>query len=629
MVQYARMFFENRSYKSETDKRNERMNILNIEHISKNFGEKLIFDDVSYGIHEGDKIGIVGINGTGKTTFLKMIAGLEEPDNGQIIRQNGLRITYLPQNPEFPEGANVLDYVADGKWEQDWNTESEAKTVLTRLGITEYMAKIETLSGGQKKRVALARTLVNPADVLVLDEPTNHIDNEMAMWLEEYLNRFKGVLIMVTHDRYFLDRVTNKILEIDHGKVYGYVENYSGFLELKAQREEMELASERKRQSVLRMELEWAKRGCRARSTKQRARLERLEALKNGKAPTQEKQVELDSIGIRMGKKTIELHHISKSYGEKKLIDDFDYIVLKNQRLGIIGPNGCGKSTLMKIITGKIEPDHGDVEIGDTIQIGYFAQEAEAMDPKQRVIDYMKDTAEYVPTKDGRITVSQMLERFLFDPVMQYTPIGKLSGGEKRRLYLLKVLMEAPNVLILDEPTNDLDIPTLTILEDYLDSFSGIVITVSHDRYFLDNVVDRIFAFEGDGILKQYEGGYTDYLEAVSRQHPDQESAGAKPGADTKNGEKASAKDWKQNQPAKVKFSYKEQREFESIDGEIAELEEMIGSLEREILANATNSVKLSELMTQKEQAETKLEEKMDRWVYLNDLAEQMGMKTT
>ena len=377
------------------------------------------------------------------------------------------------------------------------------------------------------------------------------------------------------------------------------------------------------------MELEWAKRGCRARSTKQRARLERLEALKNGKAPTQEKQVELDSIGIRMGKKTIELHHISKSYGEKKLIDDFDYIVLKNQRLGIIGPNGCGKSTLMKIITGKIEPDHGDVEIGDTIQIGYFAQEAEAMDPKQRVIDYMKDTAEYVPTKDGRITVSQMLERFLFDPVMQYTPIGKLSGGEKRRLYLLKVLMEAPNVLILDEPTNDLDIPTLTILEDYLDSFSGIVITVSHDRYFLDNVVDRIFAFEGDGILKQYEGGYTDYLEAVSRQHPDQESAGAKPGADTKNGEKASAKDWKQNQPAKVKFSYKEQREFESIDGEIAELEEMIGSLEREILANATNSVKLSELMTQKEQAETKLEEKMDRWVYLNDLAEQMGMKTT
>lgn len=603
------------------------MNLLNIEHISKNFGEKLIFDDVSYGIHEGDKIGIVGINGTGKTTFLKMIAGLEEPDEGQIIRQNGLRVTYLPQNPEFPEGANVLDYVADGKWGQDWNTQSEAKTVLTRLGITEYMAKIESLSGGQKKRVALARTLVKPADVLVLDEPTNHIDNEMAMWLEEYLNRFKGVLIMVTHDRYFLDRVTNKILEIDHGKVYGYTENYSGFLELKAQREEMELASERKRQSVLRMELEWAKRGCRARSTKQRARLERLEALKNGKTPIQEKQVELDSIGTRMGKKTIELHHISKSYGEKKLIEDFDYIVLKNQRLGIIGPNGCGKSTLMKIITGRLKPDHGEVEIGDTIQIGYFAQEAEAMDKAQRVIDYIKETAEYVPTRDGRITASQMLERFLFDPVMQYTPIEKLSGGEKRRLYLLKILMEAPNVLILDEPTNDLDIPTLTILEDYLESFSGIVITVSHDRYFLDNVVDRIFAFEGDGILKQYEGGYTDYLEAVQRQQGEKDGTESK--AAGKTTEKASAKDWKQNHPAKVKFSYKEQREFETIDGEIAELEETIGSLEQEIMKNATNSAKLSELMAQKEQAETELEEKMERWVYLNDLAEQISMQTT
>ncbi len=604
------------------------MNVLNIEHISKIFGEKRIFDDVSYGIHEGDKIGIVGINGTGKTTFLKMIAGLEEPDEGQIIRQNGLRVTYLPQNPVFPEGETVLDYVADGKWEQDWNTQSEAKTVLTKLGIIDYTAKIDTLSGGQKKRVALARTLVNPADVLVLDEPTNHIDNEMAMWLEDYLNRFKGVLIMVTHDRYFLDRVTNKILEIDHGKIYAYTENYTGFLELKAQREEMELASERKRQSVLRMELEWAKRGCRARSTKQRARLERLEALKNGKTPVQDKQVELDSIGTRMGKKTVELHHISKSYGEKKLIADFDYIVLKNQRLGIIGPNGCGKSTLMKIITGRIDPDQGEVEIGDTIQIGYFAQEAEAMDGRQRVIDYIKDTAEYVPTKEGRITASQMLERFLFDPVMQYTPIEKLSGGEKRRLYLLKVLMEAPNVLILDEPTNDLDIPTLTILEDYLESFSGIVITVSHDRYFLDNVVDRIFAFEGNGVLKQYEGGYTDYLEAVQREEGKQsilsnESGGKTEGESTA---KNSAKDWKKNQPSKIKFSYKEQREFETIDEEIAGLEETIDSLENEIMENATNSAKLSELMAKKEQAEAELEAKMERWVYLNDLAEQIGM---
>ena len=391
------------------------MNILNIEHVSKIFGEKRIFDDVSYGIHEGDKIGIIGINGTGKTTLLKIIAGIEEPDEGEIIRQNGLRITYLPQNPEFPQDANVLTYVMDGKLEPEWNTESEAKTVLNKLGITDHYAKIDTLSGGQKKRVALARTLINPADVLILDEPTNHIDNEMAQWLEDYLNKFKGVIIMVTHDRYFLDRVTNKILEISHGKLYGYTANYSQFLELKAQREEMELASERKRQSILRMEIEWAKRGCRARTTKQKARLERLEALKNGTTPIKDATVELESIGTRMGKKTIELHGVSKSYGDRTLIKDFNYIVLKNQRLGIIGPNGCGKSTLMKLITGIVEPDAGEIELGDTIQIGYFAQEAEEMNTNQRAIDYIKDIAEYVPTKDGRITASQMLERFLFD----------------------------------------------------------------------------------------------------------------------------------------------------------------------------------------------------------------------
>ena len=604
------------------------MNVLNIEHVSKLYGEKTIFDDVSYGIHEGDKIGIIGINGTGKTTLLKIIAGLEEPDEGQVIRQNGLRVTYLPQNPEFPDGATVLSYVADGKLSHDWATESEAKTVLNNLGITEHDALIEHLSGGQKKRVALARTLVNPADVLILDEPTNHIDNEMATWLEDYLNRFRGVVIMVTHDRYFLDRVTNKILEISHGKLYSYVANYSKFLEMKAQREEMELATERKRQSVLRMELEWAKRGCRARSTKQRARLERLEALKAGKAPVSDQNVELDSIGTRMGKKTIELHHISKSYGEKKVIDDFDYIVLKNQRLGIIGPNGCGKSTLMKIITGVIQPDAGEVEIGDTIKIGYFAQEVTDMDGKQRVIDYIKDVAEYVPTKEGRITASQMLERFLFDGAMQYTPIEKLSGGEKRRLYLCKVLMESPNVLILDEPTNDLDIPTLTILEDYLDSFSGIIITVSHDRYFLDNVVERIFAFEGNGKLKQYEGAYTDYLEARQRMGLTEEhtfSGGRSvKSANTPEEKKENAKDWKQKQPARLKFSFKEQREYDMIDDEIAELEEKIEKLDAAIMENATNSAKLSELMEEKTEAETQLEEKMDRWLYLNDLAEQI-----
>lgn len=595
------------------------MNIINIEHISKVFGEKKVFDDISYGIHAGDKIGIIGINGTGKTTLLKMIAGLEEPDQGQVIFQNGLRITYLPQSPEFPKEATVLSYVAEGASGMDWGKESEARNVLNRLEITEHDAKIEYLSGGQKKRVALARTLVNPADVLILDEPTNHIDNEMAVWLENYLNQWKGAIIMVTHDRYFLDRVTNKILEIDHGKLYAYSANYSQFLELKAQREEMELASERKRQSVLRMELEWAKRGCRARTTKQRARLERLEALKNGKAPVKDAEIEMDSVETRMGKKTIELHHICKCYGQKKLIDDFDYIVLKNQRLGIIGPNGCGKSTLMKIITGKEQPDQGDVEIGNTVRIGYFAQEVTEMEEDRRVIDCIKDVAEYVPTKEGRITASQMLERFLFTPAMQYTPIGKLSGGEKRRLYLLKVLMEAPNVLILDEPTNDLDIPTLTILEDYLDSFQGIVITVSHDRYFLDNIVDRIFAFEENGKLVQYEGGYTDYLEAKERKDVSVAREIAVP-----EKKKADRKSWKKDAPEKLKFTYKEQKEYETIDDDIAALEQKIEELDEQMMKYATNSAKLSEIAEQKEAAETALEEKMERWVYLNDLAEQI-----
>lgn len=591
------------------------MNILNIEHVSKIFGEKKIFDDVSYGIHEGDKIGIIGINGTGKTTLLKIIAGLEETDEGQVIKQNGLRVTYLPQNPEFPKGSTVLSYVI----QVTQNKEYEARNILNKLGIADHEADIKTLSGGQKKRVALAKALVNPADVLILDEPTNHLDNEMVTWLEEYLIKFKGVIIMVTHDRYFLDRVTNKILEISHGKLYGYEANYSKFLEMKAQREEMEMASERKRQSILRMELEWAKRGCRARTTKQKARLERLEALKNGKTPVQDTAVELDSVGTRIGKKTIEFHNISKSYGEKVLIREFNYIVLKNQRLGFIGPNGCGKSTLMKILVGAIEPDEGFMEIGDTIQIGYFSQEAEEMDNNQRVIDYIKDIAEYVPTKDGRITASQMLERFLFDGNMQYTPIGKLSGGEKRRLYLCKVLMESPNVLILDEPTNDLDIPTLTILEDYLDSFPGIVITVSHDRYFLDNLVDRIFAFEGNGCLQQYEGGYTDYAEA--KQHL--EVTNTQKESDKK---KTNAKDdWKQNRPTKLKFSYKEQKEYETIDDDIASLEAKIEALDAEMMANATNSAKLSELAAEKEKSENMLEEKMERWVYLNDLAEKIA----
>ena len=597
------------------------MNILNIEHVSKIFGEKTIFDDVSFGIQEGDKIGIIGINGTGKTTLLRMIAGVEEPDEGQIVKQNGIRLAYLPQHPVFPKDATVLSYAFDGIAENDWTLKSEVKSALNKLGITNHEMKIEHLSGGQKKKVALAKTLTFSFEILLLDEPTNHLDSEMISWLEDYLKRYKGVVIMVTHDRYFLDKVTNRILEISRGKLYGYEANYSKFLEMKAEREEMELASERKRQSVLRMELEWAKRGCRARTTKQRARLERLEALKNGKAPETDRLAEIDSVETRMGKKTIELHHVSKSYGERKLIDDFDYIVLKNQNLGIVGPNGCGKSTLLKMIAGLVEPDEGMIEIGETIRIGYFAQELPEMNTSQRVIDFVKDIAEYIPTKDGRITASQMLERFLFTPDMQCAPIEKLSGGEKKRLYLLSVLQAAPNVLIFDEANNDIDIPTMTILEDYLNSFQGIVITVSHDRYFLDNVVDRIFEFDGNGHLQQYEGGYTDYIEAKQKREVSKEEVKAK---------KSTGKnDWKQNRPTKLKFSYMEQKEFETIDEDIAKLEEKLEKLDADMMANATNSAKLSELTLEKELAEKQLEEKMERWVYLNDLAERIAARIT
>lgn len=606
------------------------MNIINIEHISKIFGGKVIFDDVSCGISEGEKIGVIGINGTGKTTLLRVLAGLEQPDEGQVITQNGIRIAYLQQNPAFPEEKTVLSYVTDGMWDMDWTLQSEAKSMLNQLGIVEHEQPLAELSGGQRRKAALVRTLVQDFDVLLLDEPTNHLDNEMLTWLEDYLNRYKGTVIMVTHDRYFLDRVSNRILELDHGKIYSYEANYSKFLELKVQREEMALATERKRQSVLHMELEWAKRGCRARSTKQRARLERLEALKAGKAPVSDATLEIEATAARMGRKTVELHHISKRYGEKVLIDDFDYIVLKNQRLGIIGPNGCGKSTLIKIIAGLIEPDSGSVEIGETIQLGYFAQEVPDMNTEQRVIDYIKDVAEYLPTKDGKISASQMLERFLFTPEMQYAPVSKLSGGEKKRLYLLKVIFTGANVYLFDELSNDIDIQTLTILEDFLNSFPGIVITVSHDRYFLDNVVDRIFEFDGNGHLQQYEGGYTDYLETKQKRTSQEtsESGNALFGKSGKEkseeGSSKSSRDWKQNRKTKLKFSYKEQKEFETIDDDIAQLEDGIAALEAEILANATNPGKLNELMKEKEKAEHALEEKMNRWVYLNDLAEKI-----
>ena len=593
------------------------MNILNIEHISKIYGEKVIFDDVSLGIHSGDKIGVIGVNGTGKTTLLKIIAKINEPDKGQIICGNGIRVSYLPQNPEFPKKQSILEYVMDGKEHQDWKTESEAKTILTKLGIYDFDEGCDHLSGGQKKRVALARTLVDPTEVLILDEPTNHLDNDMVLWLEEFLNSFRGVLIMVTHDRYFLDRVTNKIVEIDKGKLYEYDTNYSGFVELKVQREEMELATERKRQSLLRVEMEWMKQGIKARGTRQRARTERFEELKNAKGPSMQQNVEMDSISSRLGKTTIELEHISKGFGNKHLINDFSYIFLRDDRIGFIGPNGCGKSTLMKMIMGILKPDEGNITIGDTVKIGYFAQENEDMTGDIRVIDYIKNVAEYIQTTKGQASASQMLDRFLFPPELQYTPLDKLSGGEQRRLYLLKVLMEAPNVLILDEPTNDLDIQTLTILEDYLDTFAGIVITVSHDRYFLDRIVNRIFAFEEGGHLKQYEGGYKDYLEKVK---PAAKPEKSKPAKKENNGKK-----FQKEHQKKLKFTYKEQKEFETIDDDIAKLEEKLEQLDEEIMENATNSGKLAELTEQKESAQAELDEKMDRWVYLNDLAEQIA----
>ena len=593
------------------------MNILNIENISKIYGEKVIFDQASFGIQEGDKIGIIGINGTGKTTLLRMVAGLEQPDEGQIVKQNNLRIAYLPQNPVFPENATILSYMQDS--EQQWRVESN----LNKLGILEYDIPLEYLSGGQRRKVALAKVLASDFDMLLLDEPTNHLDAEMISWLEDYLREFRGTVLMVTHDRYFLDKVTNRILEISHSQMYSYVANYSKFLEMKAEREEMELASERKRQSVLRMELEWAKRGCRARSTKQRARLERLENLKNQTAPVKDQIVELDSVETRMGKKTIELRHVSKSFDALKIVEDFNYIFLRNQKVGIIGPNGCGKSTFMKMIAGLVQPDSGNIEIGETIRMGYFAQEEQHMDEKQRVIDYVKEIGEYITTREGKISASQMLERFLFTPDMQYAPIGKLSGGEKRRLYLLGVLCENINVLLLDEAGNNLDIPTMTILEDYLNSFQGIVITVSHDRYFLDNVADRILEFDGQGGICQYEGGYTDYLEAKNRNQQEKVSDRAEKKAE--NTEKKGNKDWKQNRSTKLKFTFKEQREYETIDDDIAALEEKIAKLDEEIMKNATNSGRLNELMKEKEDAEEQLEERIDRWVYLNDLAERIA----
>ena len=594
------------------------MNILVLENVTKTMGERTLFHTVSLGIQEGDKIGVIGINGTGKTTLLKMIAGLEEPDSGIITRGNHVTISFLPQTPRFDTDSTILEYVLEEihAGEDIWEAEGEAKAILNRLGLGEYQRSVLPLSGGERKRAALARTLLHPADILILDEPTNHLDSEMILWLEQYLRQYKGVLIMVTHDRYFLDRISNKILEIDEASLYTYETNYTGFLEMREQRISDAWATERKRQSILKTELAWLQRGARARSTKQKAHIQRARELQNMSAPSAVRNVEIDSVGHRMGKKTIEIDLVSKAYEGHSLFRDFSYIILRGERIGIIGPNGCGKSTLMKIIAGLEEPDTGQVILGDTIRLGYFAQENEDMEDDTRVIDYIRNVAEVIETGRGTATAAQMLERFLFTPSMQYTPVNKLSGGEKRRLYLLHVLMGAPNVLILDEPTNDLDIATLTILEDYLDHFAGIVITVSHDRYFLDRICERIFAFENEKI-RQYEGGYTDYYHSPNRPRPESEPAGKTSAAATRQTAKP--------REEKLKFSYKEQREYETIDEDIASLEERIASLDGEMERAASQYAKLNELMEVKKQLEQELEEKMDRWVYLNDLAERIA----
>ncbi|MDO5539748.1 MAG: ABC-F family ATP-binding cassette domain-containing protein [Eubacteriales bacterium] len=606
------------------------MNLLTIEHFTKSYTERKLFDNIDFSINENDKIGVIGINGTGKSTLLKIAAGLETPDEGKVIKGNRVTIRFLSQQPQFGKNVTALEAVMEGNRtvHNEWSLESEARTMLNLLKIPDENQKVEELSGGQKKRVALANVLLARADILILDEPTNHLDNEMSAWLEDYLNQMRSALLMVTHDRYFLDRVSNRIIELDKGKIYNYPGSYSEFVRLKEARQDMEIAAERKRRSILRTELEWLARGARARSTKQKAHIQRIEEMQQRKGPEEELRVEMSSVSTRMGKKTIEISDLSKSYGQHVLFKDYNYIFFRGERVGIIGENGCGKSTLLKIITGNEEADSGKIEIGETIRIGYFSQDSSRMDDNERVIDYIRDVGEYITTRDGKITAAMMLERFLFDGPAQWNPIGKLSGGEKRRLQLLRVLMGAPNVLILDEPTNDLDIQTLTILEDYLDDFDGIVIVVSHDRYFLDRIVGRIFAFEENGMIRQYEGNYSDYLIAGGKDRSQESVIGAEKKNGRKSGEKGNIQSgqasWKEGRQQKLKFSFKEQKEFETIEEEIGELEERIVRLEQEMMENASVYGKLTGLTKEKDEAESLLEYKMERWEYLTELAEKI-----
>ena len=635
------------------------MNLITLENISKSYSEKILANNVSLGINEGEKIGLIGVNGTGKSSFLKIVAGVEEPDEGTVTKGNRVRIEYLAQTPDYDDNATVLEQVFKGNSEEMrilreyeellekidkgevkdsdserliklqgkidalnlWDMESEAKNVLTKLGITNFEEKVGNLSGGQKKRIMLAAALITPCELLILDEPTNHLDNETISWLEEYLNSRKGALLMITHDRYFLDRVTNRILELDRGRLFSYDGNYSVFLEKKMERIAIEKASEEKRQNLMRKELAWVRRGAKARTTKQKARLQRFDELVNQEGFIENENIEISVMGTRLGKKIIEIEHLNKSFGDKKIVDDFNYIVLRSDRIGIVGPNGIGKSTLMGMIEGKIAPDSGEIIKGETVKIACFSQEDTHMHPEMRAIDYIKEAGEYLQTATGeRITASQMCEKFLFDGTLQWTMIGMLSGGERRRLHLLRVLMEAPNVLLLDEPTNDLDIETLNRLEDYLDDFGGVVITVSHDRYFLDRICNKIFSYKGNGKIDIYTGNYGDYLlskeeEAVNNKE--------KEVAVDKNKKEPSV-DKNKNKGKVLKFSFKEQREFETIDEEIMTLEEKIEELDSLMAKHASEYGRLQELMEEKAKVEEELAFKYERWEYLNELAAQI-----
>ncbi|MBQ9855163.1 MAG: ABC-F family ATP-binding cassette domain-containing protein [Clostridia bacterium] len=588
--------------------------LLTAENIYKNYGMKQLIDDVTLYLNDGERIGLIGVNGTGKSTFLKVLAGVEDPDSGRVMRDPNVQVSYLPQVPVIDDELTVLEQVFKGHpAEFRQLNEYEAKMMLTKLGITDFDQKMGELSGGQRKRVALATVFVHPADVLILDEPTNHLDSEMVVWLEQKLSKFTGGLVMITHDRYFLENVVTKIAEMSFGKMYLYEANYSKYLELKTQRLEMAQASERKRQALLRKETEWIMRGCRARSTKSTERIARYEALKAQEAPETNSSVSITAGASRLGRKTVELEHVSKSYGGKTIIRDFSYTVLRDDRVGIIGKNGAGKSTLLNMIAGALSPDTGSVDFGGTVKIGYFTQEGKELDPNQRPYDYIHEIASSIQTKEGRITATQMMEKFLFSSDLQFSTIGRLSGGERRRLYLLGILMSAPNILLLDEPTNDLDVETLTILEDYLSEFPGAVVTVSHDRYFLDKIATSILEVKEGGEVRRTMGGYSDWLLLKEM--------------DEKAPLKKENKDTREKRPEraqKLKFTFKEQREYETIDQDIADIEAKIAECDERIGLNASDYIRLQELTDEKTKLEALLEEKTERWVYLNDLAERI-----